>query len=65
MTWFLSLSIMLMGKGESKSKKGGHGSASKDEVDPILATALARPDTLSRVGAVGNAGPSAKQTKNH
>ena len=48
---------MIMGKGKNKSRKGGHGSATKEDVDPILAAALARPDSSSRGGAVGKAGP--------
>ncbi|GFY89282.1 hypothetical protein Acr_06g0012220 [Actinidia rufa] len=48
---------MIMGKGKNKSRKGGHGSATKEDVDPILAAALARPDSSSCGGAVGKAGP--------
>ncbi|XP_057492957.1 uncharacterized protein LOC130778472 [Actinidia eriantha] len=41
-----------MGKGKNKSRKGGHRSATKEDVDPILAA-----DSGSRGGAVGKAGP--------
>ena len=52
-----------MGKGKNKSRRGGHGSITMEDVDLILVVALARPDSSSCGGAVGKAGPISKQTK--
>ncbi|GFS34444.1 hypothetical protein Acr_00g0034110 [Actinidia rufa] len=40
-----------MGKGKNKSRKGGHESIRKEDVDPILVVALARPDSSSCASA--------------
>ena len=41
-----------MARGKNKNKKGGQGSAYKGEIDPILATALARPNSISNGGLI-------------
>ena len=41
-----------MARGKNTNKKGGQGSAYKGEIDPILATALARPNSSSNGGLI-------------
>ena len=41
-----------MARGKNKNKKRGQGSAYKGEIDLILATALARPNSISNGGLI-------------